>query len=183
MRTSGPANAGFKPLLRLRGPHSVLGVIRRLLIAAAVAAAAIGLAPSAGADPLSDLWPLLPLGYQEDTCQPGTPEGSQLAIIHCGGLPNGPSEAHFVMAESIKAARANFDFTFQGKSQQLPFTPVECPGSGGIRGTWAAGLVACGVNERDSPYLMYTNGPMFGVAFGNDHGTLFKWWYKAAVDW
>ena len=82
-------------------------MIRELLVIGAVAAAAIGAAPTAGAGPEDQLRSLLPAGYGPAACQPPnnppTPAGApqwmhaQVAALECRDnfLPGGPTYAYY----------------------------------------------------------------------------------------
>jgi hypothetical protein len=156
-------------------------MIRELIAAAAVAAVAFGTAPTAGADPISDLHRWTPAGFGPDNCQPTDPPGHALAMLHCSGPPGSPSdEAHFLLADSTAHARDGWQAIFDGRPSWR-FTPVQCPGTpGGLQGTWPGGLIACGASDAGRVLLLYTNGPVLGTVWGTDLGALFPWWLEAA---
>jgi len=147
---------------------------------AVLTAAVIGLAPTAGADQLSDLWPLLPDGYNASNCRPGDAGDSGWAVVHCSGLPDGPNEAHFVMTESVNEARQTWRKVFAG-TPSLPFNPVPCrTDNNSVHGAWGGGEIACGTDARGVSTIIYTNGPMFAAVYGNDRSSLLLWFGGAA---
>ena len=82
-------------------------MIRALLVAMTLVAAAACSSPPAEADHFDELWRLLPAGYDADSCQPperptppvGPPQQlrAQLAALQCGpnSLPGGPAFGYY----------------------------------------------------------------------------------------
>jgi hypothetical protein len=82
-------------------------MIRALLAAAIITAAAVAAAPKASADPINQLWGMLPAGYSPDSCQPVEAESG--AIFQCGAVPGGPTLARYLLARDIASLDANFN--------------------------------------------------------------------------
>lgn len=81
--------------------RSLLVQLRGAFVVAAAITTVLGAAPTAGADPLSDLMSMLPAGYGEGVCHPAaqTPPLAALAAVDCGAnsLAGGPGHARYIL--------------------------------------------------------------------------------------
>ncbi len=168
-------------------------MIGRLLVVAAVAAAAIGAAPAASADPLADLFGMLPPGYGEGSCHPAEgplEEPGALAMAECSdnSLPGGPNSARYTLFSSVSALNSVFADIYHSHH----FKAGICPGMTASPASWTGlngvgGSIACGAVEGDLAAVIWTNdsGPLVAVATGGsevngmpgpDVNGLWQWW-------
>ena len=140
-------------------------MIRRALAATVVAVAAIGTAPVANADPMSDLIGMLPSGYAPDSCR-GAKQvpRSALVALACDEVTGIVPPGKYELFPSLAALNHQFDVDFHG----TVFKPIKCPGAPGIGpgsitgGSGWAGRLACGwVGDANNPTfdVMWTNEP------------------------
>lgn len=168
-------------------------MIGRLLVVAAVAAIAIGAAPAASADPVADLFAMLPPGYGEGSCHPaeGTlTESGALAMAECSNnsLPGGPNSARYTLFSDVSAMNSVFADLYRSHH----FKAGSCPGMTASPASWtgrnaAGGSIACGAVEGDLAAVVWTNdsGPLVALATGGsevnsmpgpDVNGLWQWW-------
>lgn len=148
----------------------------RALLAGMVVAASIFAAPTASADPMSDLWRYLPKGWGPDNCQPvGFEEGSGVtAKVSCGPStePGGPTGANFALFVNVQALVATINRMLDEMG------PVPCPGATSPKPLKTPyGLVACGM-QPDGPRIMDTDNaapPSMLVVFGPSLEALWDW--------
>ncbi len=163
-------------------------MIRALFAAAAVAAAAIGVAPSANADPYDTLWKMVPPGYSEGSCQQAEPgvalEPGVVAYVECRNntLAGGPETARYVLFGDVSSLNSSFGDIYNQSPHHFKAKP--CPEMPGFPIRWytrdgtEAGTVGCGIAEGDYAVVLWTtdSGPMLAWAEGPDLAALFNWW-------
>ena len=168
-------------------------MIRQLVVVGAIAAATIGAAPTASADPRADLFGMLPPGYGEGACHPAEgqlADPGALAMVECSNnsLPGGPTDARYTLFSDVSALKNLFADIYHSHH----FRPVACPGMTGSPTSWTGqdgkgGSVACGTVEGDIYAVMWTNvsGPLLALAMGGsdlnqlpgpDVNGLWQWW-------
>ena len=101
-------------------------MIRLACIAAAVAAALVGVSAPAAADPQSDLTAMLPAGYRSESCvQVSDPVA--LAAVTCSenALPDGPTAATYRLFADQKAVEG----AFTAVANSPEWVPITCPGA------------------------------------------------------
>ena len=171
-------------------------MIRQLFVGAALAAASIGAAPTASADPAADLFGMLPPGYSAGACH--RVEGSlqdpgALAMVECSGnsLPNGPTDARYTLFSDVGALNNSFADIYRDTHH---LKAVTCPGMTASPASWTGqsgtgGSIACGRFEGGIYTVMWTNdsGPLLALAFGGsdlnhlpgpDVNGLWQWWSR-----
>jgi hypothetical protein len=156
-------------------------MIRALLAAAAIVAAAIGAAPTASADPYGKLVGMMPAGYGPDSCRlVDNPPQFALAVLDCGNnsLPGGPTHARYALSADPGAVLAVF-----GGYAKLPFrSPVPCGSGDTAGGTWSnkagtdGGSVACSTSGGVAEVSWTSHSNLFlAHADGPDITPLFQW--------
>lgn len=166
-------------------------MLRAMCVAAAIAVAAIGAPPPAGADPLSDLLDLLPAGYGSHSCTPADSTDA-LAAVNCrdNSLPGGPTYATYWLFGDYSAMHDAFTAYVNGTG----WSPATCPGTQSSDATAVVGsdgtqygLIACGRGTgpdwqvRDGTVAWTRDADHFlGVAYVGYQGqaypaSLFNW--------
>ena len=187
--TKVPHARGPKALLAARArSRKSTSMIRVFSVAAAVAAVAVGTAPSAGADPYDQLRGLLPAGYGSDSCKPAQPdflgEGA-LAGLNCrdNSLPGGPTYALYELFANPNALANQFQNDVSARHPH----PIPCPGGQPSPGSWhdnstpdkTAGSILCGRLEGGPDVAVeWTNESklLLALASGPDVANLYYWW-------
>jgi len=172
-------------------------VIRRVLAVAAAALVAFGAAPTAYADPMSDLIASLPPGYAPDSCHATTkPVSGMLAGLTCIGVPGIVPGGKYEVFPTVESLRQQFDSDFHGtyfKEIACPGAPNVGPGNLTARSGWS-GKLACGwMGQFTDPAYGPVGADAFGVMWTNESrllwarvsGTnlvdLWDWFGKAIV--
>ncbi len=184
-----PIGRGSRKLRKPSTPKRY-DMIRALLVAGAIAAAATEAAPMAGADPVDQLRSLLPTGYGPNSCKPPAvrqPMPGEVAALECwdNSLPGGPTYAYY----RLYTDRDKLSDAFSGEwggSRQAYWWFQPCPGWEGIGtpapATWhrdktpdeVAGRIKCGsVNgpvhgNSDAKSIMWTRDPTCSSASPKD---------------
>lgn len=152
---------------------------RRLIALAATALAALLCAPTAVADPGSDLANLMPRGYTGEMCHAFDAPGAVMAV-NCEAVQAGPDRGVFVLLDSPDRSNRHFENIWAGSADQS-FSAAACPGMDAIGSAqWPGGRMGCGT-VQDAAVIVYTNGPMVAMLRGSDLGALFDWWKSAAL--
>jgi hypothetical protein len=109
-----------------RNGHSV---IRHLLAAATIAATtAIGTAPAASADPMSDLIGMLPPGYAPESCHGSTNAPSKtLASLDCSEVTGIVPGGRYQIFGDLNALHRQFEVDFDPRLGSDWFKPLNCP--------------------------------------------------------
>ncbi len=166
-------------------------MIRPLAIAAAIAAATVGVAPTATADPMADLTRMLPAGYSGDSCRPAERAGA-LAAVNCrdNALPGGPTSATYWLFGDRNAMNDAFTAYLNSPARaaaacpgMTSSDPIALVGADGTR----YGSIACGrasttdFQDRDGSVAWTREADQFlGVAYVGYQGqaypaSLFNW--------
>lgn len=174
-------------------------MIRALFVAVAVAAAALGGTPPAGADPAADLMGMLPPGYSQGACHPAQgplADPGALAMVECSNnsLPGGPTDARYTLFRDLGTLENLFTDIYQSHH----FEAVTCPSMTSTPAPWTrpdgkpGGSIACGKVEGDIAAVMWTNdsGPFVALAQGGsdlnnlpgpDVNGLWQWWSSSVL--
>lgn len=146
-------------------------MIRGLIGAVALAVSLVA-APTAGADPVSDLMGLLPHGYGPGNCHPESPRVSGMtAFVRCGQNtePGGPSGGNFGLFVNDEAMYHAFNSLLKtmGPTGCPPLPPGAMP---------VADVMTCGINA-DGPRIMtmLIDELVLGVVFGSSLEGLRQW--------
>ncbi len=156
-------------------------MIRELLGAAVIAVAGIAAAPTASADPIDQLWGMLPSGYGPDSCHP---DNDQLAaVLECPGgnsLPGAPTGARYLLFRDLGDMRRSFDVAVKEPTRQI--VPCE-EGAPAVVGRWndaKDGWVFCSI-AGDMAHLFWSKESTLFTAhvMSPDLGSLVQWWKSA----
>lgn len=158
-------------------------MIRALLLAAAIAAAAMSAAPTASADPYDDLIGMLPPGYGPDSCHPiDNPPKAALALLECGpnSLPGGPSHARYLLYGDPGLV-SNI---FGGLAKQPERTLIPCfRGDTASAGSWGnpagtdGGKLMCSTSGGTAELTWTSHSShLIAHADGPDVVALYNWW-------
>jgi hypothetical protein len=169
-------------------------MIRELLGAAVIviAAAGIGAAPTANADPMSDLIGMLPPGYAPDSCHGSDPNKQPahvLVALNCNEVTGIVPGGHYQTYSDLGALNHQFDVDWDSRVGTDYFVPMACPGAPGrepltISGAsgWK-GRVACGyIKSLDRIAIMWTNESE--LLWARVHGTNLiglKDWFQSVI--
>lgn len=150
---------------------------------------AVGVAAPASADPVADLYGMLPDGYDEGVCQPvdvpPNDPNRKVAILQCGpnSMPGGPIGARYIEFADKDAVAGNFQAYVNSDMWQTEICPGETTRIISVMtpGHEQLGLVACGrqTNDPGPPHLIFIHGLMFGNAIGADFQSLLQWMAKS----
>lgn len=152
-------------------------MIRELLVATAISAAAIGVAPTASADPIDQLRGMLPAGYGPDSCHPIE---DQLAThLECGqnSMPGGPANAGYLLFRNLGDLRKSYDVALKSPTRQI--VPCEEGGpAAAIRWNNAKdGWLFCGLGGGDAEVIWNKESSLFAAhTDGSDLSSLVQWW-------
>lgn len=190
-RTSVPPIWVERPYNEADRGSNVNSMVRALFLVVAVAASAVGVAPTASADPTSDLMGMLPAGYSQGVCRPvENPPPVALAAVDCGNnsLPGGPTHARYILYPDAGTMMIDFRSFFNTpmfREQPCPGMDSAVPTPVRDQGGRQTGSIACGTEEdprfdqpgQGSPAVIWTKlaNRFIGNAHGSDIQSLFDW--------
>lgn len=166
-------------------------MFRALIVAVAVAAAAIGAASPASADPYRSLRDLIPGGYDERSCYPSVLYPGQLAALECwrNTLPGGPEWAHYALNPDQDTLTNSFKGWLNRLTDQDAI--VSCPAGLPSPGLWQqtgapnepVGQIVCGVYQGEFELIWTRDRDLFLGAVSphqpasqTDVANLVDWW-------
>jgi hypothetical protein len=158
-------------------------MIRALFVAVALLVLAVGVAPTATADPYDDLRSMLPAGYNPGSCRTIDEQyEAVLAALACfdNSLPGGPHNAVY----ALYADPDRLVNDFSDALARLEIVP--CPGGAPSPGDWGHGTtgaplgqVAC-LAGKNKPEITWTKVPdrlfAHAIAPQGNLDSLYQWW-------
>lgn len=156
-------------------------MIRELLVTTAITAAAIGVAPTASAGPIEQLWGMLPPGYGPDSCHPV--EDQLAAVLECPGgnsLPGGPTGGRYLLFRDLGELQKSYDVAVNEPTR--PRVPCEegLPAAA-IRWNDAHdGWLFCSTEGDHAHVIWSRESTLFSAhVMSHDLASLVQWWKNA----